>query len=190
LRNICVTDDYGYGSFVVVKTLSLFPLPWLNAAFLTSKIRWVSLVEQQLLAQQGNIAHLIVNGIRVVPFVKLHVFTFLFPLTAISTYKRDSIRLGSHLFCRGFTFYLLYLYLLTYNVVQTDFHIRWCSCRLIVTWRVSCVEQPLLPSRSTRFLLGSCCYFFIFCVVVCGPLCIFLLFSLGHCIVCPSIYGF
>jgi len=52
-----------------------------------------------------------------------------------------SICFESHLFCRG------YLYLFTCTGVQHDFHIRWCSCRLTVTWRVSHVELLTLPGH-------------------------------------------
>ena len=51
--------------------------------------------------------------------------------------KTMPIRLDSHLCCRGFVFYLYYLYLFTYTGVQHDFHIRLCSYRLTVTRRVS-----------------------------------------------------
>ena len=36
----------------------------------------------------------------------------------------------------GLMFYLCYLFLFTHTVVQHDFNIRWCSCRLTVTRRV------------------------------------------------------
>jgi hypothetical protein len=39
--------------------------------------------------------------------------------------------------------YSCYWYLFTYISVQHDFHIKWCSCRLTVTQRVSPVEQEL-----------------------------------------------
>jgi hypothetical protein len=44
----------------------------------------------------------------------------------------------------GVIFHLCYLYLFTYTIVQHDFHIKWCSCRLTVTRRVSLMEQELL----------------------------------------------
>jgi hypothetical protein len=40
--------------------------------------------------------------------------------------------------------YLCYFYLFTYTGVQHDFHFRRCSCRFIVTRRVSLMEQELL----------------------------------------------
>jgi len=42
---------------------------------------------------------------------------------------------GSFLFCRGFMFYLCYLYLFIHTGNQHDFHCRWCSRHLTVTWR-------------------------------------------------------
>ena len=47
-------------------------------------------------------------------------------------------------FCKGFMFYSCYLCLFPHSGVQHDFHIRWYSCRLAVTWRVSRLEQELL----------------------------------------------
>ena len=60
------------------------------------------------------------------------------------TEPHDVAKIDSHLFCTGFMFYLCYLYLFTYTGVQHDFNIRWCSCRLTVTWQMSHVEQELL----------------------------------------------
>ena len=40
-------------------------------------------------------------------------------------------------------FYLGYLYLFTYGVVQYDCHIRSCLCHLIVTQRVTLGKQEL-----------------------------------------------
>ena len=37
----------------------------------------------------------------------------------------------------GLMFYLCYLYLFTHTVVQHDYNIRWCSCSLTVTPRVT-----------------------------------------------------
>jgi hypothetical protein len=55
---------------------------------------------------------------------------------------------------------------LIFTLVQHDFHIRWFSCRLTVTRRVSDVEQELLTLpehlNSPRFLVGLCCSIFIF----------------------------
>jgi len=45
-------------------------------------------------------------------------------------------------------FYLCYLYLFTYNGVQHDFHITICLCCLIVTQRVSLIEQIQLTRLS------------------------------------------
>ena len=41
-------------------------------------------------------------------------------------------------------FYLCYLYLFTYIDAQRDFHIKWCSCRLIVTRLMLHVVHALL----------------------------------------------
>ena len=46
-----------------------------------------------------------------------------------------------------FMFYLCYLYLFTHTGVQHDYNIRWCSCSLTVTPRVT------LLSRCTYILL-------------------------------------
>jgi len=43
------------------------------------------------------------------------------------------------LFCKVFK-----LYLFTHADVHRNFHIMWCSCRLIVTWHVPLMEQELL----------------------------------------------
>jgi hypothetical protein len=75
-----------------------------------------------------------------------------------------------------------------YTGVWNDFHIRWCSCRLIVIRRISYVEEELLalPERlsSPRFLVEFALLYLILCVMFClslWPL---------HCIVCPPIYVF
>ena len=71
--------------------------------------------------------------------------------------KRCSVRLYSHLSCRGLMFYLSYLYLFTYTGVQRDFHITWCSCRSTITQRAPLVkqEQPTIPERLGS--LPGCC---------------------------------
>jgi hypothetical protein len=62
----------------------------------------------------------------------------------------------------AFTYFIMYIYvhLCTYSSVQHDFNtsIKWCSCRLIVTWRVLLAEQEL-PTllehlSSSWFLVG------------------------------------
>ena len=77
--------------------------------------------------------------------------------------------------CRGFMFYPCYLYLFTYTGVQHDVHIRWWSCRLTGTRRVSRVKQQWLtlpehlslpPGYSgVRFARSL-----IFCVMFCKSL--------------------
>ena len=59
------------------------------------------------------------------------------------------ICLCSHLFCRGFIFYLCYLYLFKYTGIQLYVHITSWSCCLTVTWWVPLVEQELLTLRIT-----------------------------------------
>ena len=70
--------------------------------------------------------------------------------------------------------------------------IIWYSCRLIVTRRVSHVEQEqlLLPDHvsSPPVISGvHVAWSLVFCVVYCRSLFVHLFF--GHCVVCPSIYG-
>ena len=94
------------------------------------------------------------NGLRVVNVVKLHVFTILVPCCDVRyDFCVTMIIASSLLLCVLFMLfvfiyviciYLCYLYLLTYNGVQHDFHIRWCSCRVTITRRVSLVEKKLL----------------------------------------------
>jgi hypothetical protein len=38
---------------------------------------------------------------------------------------------------QGALVFKCYLYLFTYTNVQSNFHIRWCSCRLTVTWQLT-----------------------------------------------------
>ena len=93
--------------------------------------------------------------------------------------KRCSIDLDSHLCYRGFMFYLCYLYLLKHTGVQQDFHSRWCSCRLSVTW-VGCHTwsrnrypflrtwvPPVLVGYTFSFLCTvlSFCLFFLLAIV-------------------------
>ena len=54
-----------------------------------------------------------------------------------------SVRLECHLLYSECVLNSCYLYLFTCADVQRDFYIRWCSCRLTVTRRVSQVEQEL-----------------------------------------------
>jgi hypothetical protein len=68
--------------------------------------------------------------------------------------------------CIGsYIIYVIYIYLLI-RIVKHDFHIKWCSCRLILTQRVSHVDQKRLTFfaapgvRVARPL--------VFCVVFCG----------------------
>ena len=67
--------------------------------------------------------------------------------------------IGNALFCVIYwleDYYKLYWYSFTLTGVQHDFHIRWCSCRLTITRRVSIVDQELITCVH-RFVDSSCC---------------------------------
>ena len=71
---------------------------------------------------------------------------------------------------------------ITYTVVQHDLHIRWC-CRLIVTWRVSLVEQELLTlpdhlNTPPRFLWVRVGRSLVFCGVFCISLLVLFLLAI------------
>ena len=104
-------------------------------------------------------------------------------LTFVLLHHLPFVLSGVHVF--------LMLFVFTYTGVQHDFHIKWCSCRVTVKRRVSLVEQELI------FLLEHLSSLPVFSgvrvarsLVFCVLLIIICLFSVGHCIVCPSIYGF
>jgi hypothetical protein len=104
-------------------------------------------------------------------------------LTFVLLHHLPFVLSGVHVF--------LMLFVFTYTGVQHDFHIKWCSCRVTVKRRVSLVEQELI------FLLEHLSSLPVFSgvrvarsLVLCVLLIIICLFSVGHCIVCPSIYGF
>jgi hypothetical protein len=89
----------------------------------------------------------------------------------------------SHLFRREFTFYWCYMYLFTYTCVQHDFHIRWYSCCLQVTWQVPLVEQELLTILehlcSALVLSGvHVVQSLVFCLVFCRSLFVFFLLAI------------
>ena len=108
----------------------------------------------------------------------------------IEVFKRCSVRLNFHLFCREFMFYLCYMYLFTYTGVQYELYIRWCPCWLTVTRRVSLAEQELLTLlEHPRFSGNHVTQSSILCVVICRPLLAFLAFF-SNCIICSSIYDF
>jgi hypothetical protein len=76
---------------------------------------------------------------------------------------------------------MFYLYLFTYTGVQHDFHIRWCSCRLTVTWRVLHVKQELLTTPehlSSPPVYSELCiaWSLVFCAMFCRSLFVFLSF--------------
>ena len=104
-------------------------------------------------------------------------------LTFVLLHHLPFVLSGVHVF--------LMLFVFTYTGVQHDFHIKWCSCRVTVKRRVSLVKQELI------FLLEHLSSLPVFSgvrvarsLVFCVLLIIICLFSVGHCIVCPSIYGF
>ena len=74
----------------------------------------------------------VVRVVQCCQVTRLHVFSSLLWYPLRFCVKRCSIRLDSCLFCKGFMFYLCYVYF------------KWYSCRLTVAWRVSHVEQELL----------------------------------------------
>ena len=138
-------------------------------------VTWrVSLVEQDLLIM---LVHLslppVFSGVCVGHVVLFHVFVFLFRVVLsakISAYKLCSIRLYSHLFCRGFCF-MCHLYLFTHTDVLLDIHIKWCKCRLAVTRRVTLVEQKLFnlagQQGSPPVFCGVHCLSFFFLPLYC-----------------------
>jgi hypothetical protein len=75
-----------------------------------------------------------------------HDITEILLKVALNTIKQTNklLCLDCRLFCLGVMFYLCYLYLFKYTGVRHDFHVRWCSCHLKVTWQVWHVEQELL----------------------------------------------
>ena len=98
-----------------------------------------------------------------------------------------------HLFCREFMFF---------NAICICIDVYWCPTRFPYQMIfLSCNSKTTgvtsgggidIPSRAPEFtpgyLWGSCCSIFSF---LCNVLLIIIcLFSVGHCIVCPSIYGF
>jgi hypothetical protein len=74
-----------------------------------------------------------------------------------------------------------------YAVVHNDFLIIWSSCLLIITRRVSLVEQELLNFPKHQFLVHGIriVHSLVFCVVFCRSLSLCSI-SLCHCIVYPS----
>ena len=96
------------------------------------------------------------------------VFTFVicnFVMSAmIPEYKGCSVSVLPFVFSR---FICVILYLFMYTGLLHDFHIRWCSCRLTVTRRVSLVRQEIWPPfRSTwvhtgitwGYLMSNLCF--------------------------------
>ena len=102
------------------------------------------------------------SGICVIHVAKLtclHVFSsVLWCSLRFLRKKICSIHLYSH-FCYVWCscFIYVFLYSFTYTGVHYDVHVRWCSCRVTVTWRVPLVEQGMLTltehQSSSRFLV-------------------------------------
>ena len=84
------------------------------------------------------------------------------------------------LFCRGFMFYLCYLYFFDVCCYPTQFPYQmrfvWLNSN---TTGVACETGTVGPSRAPVFT--PLAFYVMFCIS---------LLSFGHCIVCPSIYGF
>ena len=81
------------------------------------------------------------------------------------------------------------IYHFTYNGVHHDVNIRWCSCCLTVTRRVSLVEQELLTLPEHLSLPRVYCEVRVTrSLVLCGVFCrsLFIVFRFSHCIVFPS----
>ena len=116
---------------------------------------------------------LVFSGIRVVHVVKLHVFMFLASYCDV------------HLFCRGFTLYVCYLYL-----YQMVFVLVKCNTSLVKQKLITIHEHP---TSSPIFSGVRVSQSLVVCVVFCRSLFVllpFCRFYFGHCIVCPSIYRF
>ena len=77
------------------------------------------------------------------------------------------------------------LHLFMYTCVQYNFYIRWYSYHLTVTQWVPVVEQELstLSEHLNSAPIFPVAQYLVLCGMICGPL---FVFSLGHCIVCPS----
>jgi hypothetical protein len=92
--------------------------------------------------------------------------------TIITSWKRCLVRPWSQLFSGGHA--LLMLFVSIYSIVQDYLHIRLCSCRLTVAWRMSLVERELTipePYSSTSvFSRVRVAQSLIFCIVFCRPL--------------------
>ena len=85
---------------------------------------------------------------------------------SITTFLQQLHIIGyDFLICMGFMPYLCYLYIFTYTGVQQNFHVRWCSCCLMETGRVSLVEQELLTLSKQLGFCGVHAQSLVFCVV-------------------------
>ena len=91
--------------------------------------------------------------------------------------------------------YLYFLYLFTFTGIQQDFHIRWCSCCLSITRRVSHVEQepltlPEYMSSPPVFSSVLVARSVVVCVMFCRSLFFLLSVILLAIVLCHSMYGF
>jgi len=113
----------------------------------------------------------------------LHVLVG-FALFILSNYMSMSSRFRSVMYydtfflppiCFSFCFlkFMFFLMLFVFTDVQHDFHVRWCSCHLIVTRRVAQMGKELITLPKTwvnsRFcvgfvLLNLCRSLFVICI--------------------------
>jgi hypothetical protein len=98
------------------------------------------------------------------------------------TYTWKLTYVGKHLFCRWFTSYFYYFYILTYTSIRNNFNIGWYVCPLTVTQRVFLLTFPEYLS-STPICSGVLSWSI--CIILCCVLsiveCTFVLSC--HCIV-------
>jgi hypothetical protein len=120
---------------------------WPIIRFVPRVARCVPQVELDLFSlpqhlSSPQIVHVLLGFVLFI-FVKLHVDVFTFLL-------RDALRHDLLLFCIPIVFFLyleefhVFLMLFAFTDVQHDVHVRWRSCRLIVTRRVSQMRKELL----------------------------------------------
>ena len=106
-------------------------------------------------------------GIRVIPVIILHVFTFLVLYCDARYNFRFKTMFGSSLLPSVLQIvYVIFikLYLFTYNGVQHDFRIKYCSCMFSSnTTSVTGGPGTSSPSRSHAFTRGFYLQVFYFC---------------------------
>jgi len=112
IRSICFTNDHGCVPFVIITILS-FPLSWLILGFATGVTRLVAHMEQELFSLPWVPEFTPVFLIVLVGFGLFMLSNYMFSCFyfhvvmsyTMSAWKRWSIRIHSHLFCRVFVFY-------------------------------------------------------------------------------------